>query len=293
MGFRSKALLQEPVVFYDSFMTDQRIRELDIEANFRDALAQEEFEVYYQPKVHMESYMMTGAEALCRWNHGGRSALPEEFIPLLEQSLEICALDMYMLEHVCRDIRKWLDEGRRVPRISVNLSRRNLADVDLVQHILSIVDRNQVPHQYIEIELTETTMDVQFEDLKILVNSLREAGITVAVDDFGVGYSSLTLIRDVSWDVLKIDHSFLPEEGDPLEVQKTLMFRYVVAMAQSMGLKCLVEGIETSDQLRLIQQNGCDEAQGFFFDRPLRKTDFEQRMESSDYARIAGSAGVW
>lgn len=293
LGFRSRALQEEPVVFYDSFMADQRIRELDIEANFRDALEKEEFEIYYQPKVHMESYTMTGAEALCRWNHGGRTALPDDFIPLLEQSLEICALDMYMLEHTCRDIRKWLDEGRRVPRISVNLSRRNLADVDLVQHVLSIIDRNQVPHQYIEIELTETTTEVQFADLKRIVNALRESGITVAVDDFGVGYSSLTLIRDVSWDVLKIDQSFLPVEGDPLEVQKTLMFRYVVAMAQSMGLKCLVEGIETSDQLRLIQQNGCDEAQGFFFDRPLRRVDFEQRMESSDYARIAGSAGVW
>ena len=101
------------------------------------------------------------------------------------------------------------------------------------------------------------------------------------------------MIRDIPWDVLKIDESFLPREGDPLEVQKTLMFRYVVAMAQSMGLKCIVEGIETSDQLRLIQQNGCDEAQGFFFDRPLHRTDFEQRMEGADYARIAGSAGVW
>ena len=293
LGLRSKAITDEPVTFYDSIMTDQRTRELDIEANFRESLEKEEFEVFYQPKVDMQSYVMTGAEALCRWNHGGRSALPDDFIPLLEQSLEICALDMYMLEHVCRDIRKWMDEGRRVPRISVNLSRRNLADVDLVQHILNIIDRNQVPRQYIEIELTETTMDVQFEDLKLIVAGLREAGITVAVDDFGVGYSSLTLIRDVPWDVLKIDRSFLPKEGDPLEVQKTLMFRYVIAMAQSMGLKCLVEGIETSDQLRLIQQNGCDEAQGFFFDRPLRRKDFEDRMESSDYAKIAGSAGVW
>ena len=283
----------ETVVFYDSILMDRRTKELDIEANFRDALKTEEFEVYYQPKVDMESYTMTGAEALCRWNHGGRTAPPEDFIPLLEQSMEICALDNYMLEHVCADIRKWLDEGRRVPRISVNLSRRNLADVDLLQHILGIIDRYQVPHQYLEIELTETTTVIQFNDLKNFVEGIRAAGISVAVDDFGMGYSSLTLIRDIPWDVLKIDESFLPVEGDPLEVQKTLMFRYVVAMAQSMGLKCIVEGIETSDQLRLIQQNGCDEAQGFFFDRPLRKRDFEKRMEGVDYARIAGSSGVW
>ncbi len=293
VGQRARSGNDGQVVYYDAVMTDLRARELDIEANFRDALEKEEFEVMYQPKVGMESYIMTGAEALCRWNHNGRTALPDDFIPLLEQSMEICALDMYMLDHVCRDIRKWLDEGRRVPRISVNLSRRNLADADLLQHIIGILDRHQVPHHYLEIELTETAMDVQFGDLKKIVEGIREAGITASVDDFGVGYSSLTLIRDIPWDVLKIDRSFLPAEGDALEVQKTLMFRYVVAMAQSMGLKCLVEGIETSDQLRLIQQNGCDEAQGFFFDRPLSRTDFEQRMDSSDYARIAGSSGVW
>ena len=293
IGLHAKTGLYEPVIYYNGIMTDQRARELDIETNFRDALEKEEFEVFYQPKVDMESYTMTGAEALCRWNHNGRTAPPEDFVPILEQSLEICALDMYMLEHVCRDIRKWLDEGRRVPRISVNLSRRNLADVDLVQHLLGIIDRYQVPHQYLEIELTETAMDVEFSELKTIVEGIRNAGITAAVDDFGMGYSSLTMIRDIPWDVLKIDESFLPREGDPLEVQKTLMFRYVVAMAQSMGLKCIVEGIETSDQLRLIQQNGCDEAQGFFFDRPLHRTDFEQRMEGADYARIAGSAGVW
>ncbi len=292
-GSKVKQSKDESVLYFDSVMMDQRMRELEIESNFRSALRDEEFEVYYQPKVDMQSFTLSGAEALCRWNHDGRVVPPAEFIPVLEQSMDICALDMYMLDHVCRHIRFWLDQGRRVPRVSVNLSRRNLADADLLRHILDAIDKNNVPHEYIEIELTETTSDVQFSDLKRIVEGLRKEGIKTAVDDFGIGYSSLTLIRDIPWDVLKIDKSFLPVDGDPVEVQKNLMFRYVVAMAQGLGMLCIVEGIETSDQLRLIQHNGCDEAQGFFFDRPLRKEEFEKRMERTDYATLAGSAGVW
>ncbi len=292
-GQQARFSIDETIIYYDSVMMQNRSKELDMETGFRDALIREEFEVYYQPKVDMETYTMTGAEALCRWNLNDRVVPPEEFIPILEQSMEICALDMYMLDHVCKDIRRWLDQGRRVPRISVNLSRRNLADVDLLSHILNTIDRNNVPHDYLEIEITETTTDVQFMDLKRLVTGLQKEGIKTAVDDFGVGYSSLTLIRDIPWNVLKIDKGFLPVQGDEVEMQKTLMFRYVVAMAQSLGLKCIVEGIETPEQLRLIQQNGCDEAQGFFFDRPLKRDIFEQRMEHCDYAKLAGSAGVW
>ena len=288
-----KRCQDENLLYFDSVMMDQRMRELEIEVNYRDALKNEEFEVYYQPKVDMRSFTLCGAEALCRWNHDGRVVPPLEFIPILEQSMDICSLDMYMLDHVCRDIRNWLDQGRRVPRISVNLSRRNLADVDLLSHILNAIDKNNVPHEYLEIELTETTSDVQFHDLKRIVAGLQKEGIKTAVDDFGIGYSSLNLIRDIPWDVLKIDRSFLPVEGDPVEMQKNLVFRYVVAMAQGLGLACIVEGIESSDQLRMIQQNGCDEAQGFFFDRPLRREEFEKRMERTDYAKLAGSAGVW
>ena len=292
-GMQVKRLQDENVLYFDSVMMDQRMRELEIESNYRGALKDEEFEVYFQPKVDMQNYTMCGAEALCRWNHNGRVVPPAEFIPVLEQSMDIYALDMYMLDHVCRHIRRWLDQGRRVPRISVNLSRRNLADVELLPRILEAIDKNNVPHEYIEIELTETTSDAQFNDLKKIVSGLQREGIKTSVDDFGIGYSSLNLLRDIPWNVLKIDRSFLPVEGDPLEMQKNLMFRYVVAMAQGLGLNCIVEGVETSEQLRMIKQNGCDEAQGFFFDRPLRAEEFEKRMERTDYAKLAGSAGVW
>ena len=112
-----------------------------------------------------------------------------EFIPILEQNTDICQLDFYMLDHVCKDIRRWLDEGRKVVRVSVNLSRKHMMDVDLLEHIISIVDKYRVPHEYIEIELTETTTDVEFRDLKRVVSSLQQQGIYTSVDDFGMGYS--------------------------------------------------------------------------------------------------------
>lgn len=286
---RAKASKDTAIVYFDAAMVKSTEREMEVETSFHDALENEEFRVFYQPKVDMRTYKLVGAEALCRWFKGTGMIPPGDFIPHLEQSMDICALDMYMLDHVCRDIRRWLDEGREVPRVSVNLSRRNLADVDILRHILEVIDRNQVPHEYVEIELTETTTDSHFVDLRRIVSGLQESGVKTAVDDFGIGFSSLTLIRDLPWDVLKIDRSFLPVEGEPEEQKKNIMFRTVVSMAQGLGMESIVEGVETKAQLKLMQESHCDQAQGFFFDRPMPREEFEKRMEDSHYRELAES----
>ena len=166
----------------------------------------------------------------------------------------------------------------RAVRVSVNLSRRHLSDMDLLEHIVDIIDKHMVPHEYIEIELTETTTDVEFKDLKRTINGLQKIGISTSVDDFGIGYSSLNLIKEIPWNVLKLDKSLLPdyEKDDP--VQKSIMFRHIVAMGREMGLECLAEGVETREQVRLLEENNCDLAQGFYFDRPLPIKDFETRL---------------
>ena len=125
-----------------------------------------------------------------------------------------------MLDHVCRDIRRWLDEGLPVVKVSVNMSRVHLGSEDLSTKIIEIIRRNNVPNEYIEIELTETTTDVDFTELKRVVSSLHRAGISTSIDDFGIGYSSLNLIRELPWNVLKIDKSFLPEDSDENSSQK-------------------------------------------------------------------------
>ncbi|MCH5201038.1 MAG: GGDEF domain-containing protein [Oscillospiraceae bacterium] len=269
------------IVYFNDEIFARIKRSNEISAAFPKALEQREFLVYYQPKVALDGRHIAGAEALCRWMHDGRMVSPGEFIPVLEQGLDICKLDFYMLDAVCRDIRKWLDSGRDVVRISVNMSRRHLTEIDLLERIIEIVDRNNVPHKYIELELTETTTDVEFKDLKNIIAGLRQAGIATAVDDFGIGYSSLNLIKELPWDVLKLDRSLLPAEGDENAAQKGVMFRYIVAMAQEMGLECVSEGAETAEQIRLLSEYKCNISQGFYFDRPLPAEEFEKRLDKS------------
>ncbi|MBP0966646.1 MAG: EAL domain-containing protein, partial [Oscillospiraceae bacterium] len=271
------------VVYYDAALHEGRERFMRIQQRFPDALRNEEFHVYYQPKIDLKTGALAGAEALCRWYRDGQIITPDDFIPTLEMNAEICKLDFYMLDHVCRDIRRWLDEGREVVRISVNLSRRHIMDYDLLQNIIDIMERNGVPSQYLEIELTETTTDVEFRALKRLVTGLQNAGICTSVDDFGVGYSSLNLIREIPWDVLKIDRSFLPEQQDEPDSPRSVMFRHVIAMAKELGLSCIAEGVETQSQVEMLQENQCVLAQGYFFDRPLPAAEFEQRLRERRY----------
>ena len=206
---------------------------------------------------------------------------PGDFIPVLEGSKAICTLDFYMLEHVCRDIRRWLDEGREVVKVSVNLSRLHLGDTDLLESILSIIDKYSVPHHYIEIELTETTTDVDYKELKKIVYGLREQDISTSVDDFGVGYSSLNLIREMPWSVLKIDKSFLPTHEENQDLSKVKMLRHIITMSQDLGLECIVEGVETAEQVKLLKDCKCFLAQGYYFDRPLPVKEFELKLESA------------
>ena len=278
----AKSVYKRPFLFYDDEIMQHQTHVKEIEMMFPSAIENEEFKVFYQPKTQLNNYQLAGAEALCRWFRNGKVISPGEFIPVLEGSKAICTLDFYMLDHVCRDIRRWLDEGREAVKVSVNLSRLHLGDEDLLESILRIIDKYKVPHHFIEIELTETTTDVDYKELKKIVYGLREQDISTSVDDFGVGYSSLNLIREMPWNVLKIDKSFLPtqeeEDNDPSKVK---MLRHIITMSQDLGLECIVEGVETAEQVKLLKGCKCYLAQGFYFDRPLPVKEFEQKLESA------------
>ena len=271
----ARKVFNESFLFYDERVLTNLRESKQIENMFSTAITNEEFLVYYQPKVSLRDYSLCGAEALCRWMHEGEIIPPVKFIPIFEQSRAICLLDFYMLEHVCKDLRKWLDDGKEVVKVSVNLSRRHLGDVDLLDKIIGIVDKYDVPHRYIEIELTETTTDVDFKDLKRVVMGLQKAGISTSVDDFGVGYSSINLIRELPWNVLKIDKSFL-QASEQSSANNRVMLKHVISMAQEMGIECIVEGVETIEHIRLLKENRCFMAQGFYFSKPLPKSEFEK-----------------
>ena len=274
---------QGNIVFFSDMLMSDKERSRRIQSIFPEALLNNEFVVFYQPKINIDTGEICGAEALCRWFHDGKIVPPMEFIPVLEETNEICKLDYYMLDKVCGHIRKWLDEGRKAVRVSVNLSRRHMINPELLKELIKIIDRHNVPHEYIEIELTETTTDVEFKDLKRVVVGLQEQNICTSVDDFGMGYSSLNLIRVVPWNVIKVDKIFLPLDGESQDSTRSVMFKYVVAMANELGLECIVEGVETPAQLELLRQNGCHMAQGYLFDKPLPQLEFEKRLDMGKY----------
>lgn len=273
----------DSIVFFGTEMLVDKDKKMRIQQNFPKAVEEREFKVFYQPKVDIQTGEIVGAEALCRWFHEGKLIPPVEFIPVLEQTTAICALDFYMLNEVCKDIRRWLDEGRKAVRVSVNFSRKHMMDIDLLQRIIGIIKANNIPPDYIEIELTETTSDVEFRDLKRVVSGLQQAGIYTSVDDFGMGYSSLNLIREIPWNVIKVDKSFLPVEGEDKGSNRSILFKYVVAMAREMGLVCIAEGVETKQQVEVLKENKCGYAQGFYFDKPLPIDEFEERLDTHRY----------
>ena len=285
-GDTAKRQASESIVVYDDRMKSEKAHVKKVQSEFRNALENEEFAVFYQPKVDIESRTIVGSEALCRWKKDGIIIPPIEFIPILEMNTDICKLDFYMLEHVCQTIRQRLDEGKSVVRVSVNFSRKHLVDIDLLDKIISVVDKYEVPHEYIEIELTETTTDVLFRDLRRVVCGLQEQGIWTAVDDFGVGYSSLNLIREIPWNVLKVDKGFVPKPDEDENSVANIMFRHVIALAHDMGMKCVIEGVESIDQLDILKKSNCYIAQGYFFDRPLPLEEYEERLDRKVYPEI-------
>ena len=271
------------IVYASEQMMEEKDRFMQIRAQFPVGLKNREFQVFYQPKINLKDNSIAGAEALSRWYRNGTLIMPADYISDLEQTMDICKLDFYVLDQVCRDLRRWLDEGRQVVRVSVNFSRRHLINMNLTENILEVVDRYRVPHEYIEIELTETITDVEFRDLKRVAGALQEAGVYTSVDDFGIGYSSLNLIREIPWNILKVDKNFLPVNEDADEERQNIMFRHVVSMAKEIGLICVAEGVETMEQVNILRKCGCDIAQGFFYDKPLPVKEFEERLDRHFY----------
>ncbi len=266
-------------VFWDESIGLHAWSQALIEDSIPRALKDEEFAVYFQPKVNLKTYTLAGAEALCRWKHNDKLIYPDEFIPVMERNGTIGELDFYMLEHTCRHLRRWLDIGLQPVQVSVNLSRVNIGTESLIDRIIRTVDVYNVPHNFIQIELTETTTDVGFAELKELMEGLHDAGFSMAIDDFGTGYSSMSIIRNLPWNVIKIDKSLLHEHTDPSQ-DRHLMFKSITHMVQTLGLEAIVEGVESLDDITLLKENDCYLAQGYYFDKPLPADIFEQRLRT-------------
>ncbi len=268
----------ESIVFADEKLMRMKQNSMMVQKNFPKALAENEFMPYYQPQVDITTGKTVGAEALCRWKKDGMLIMPGQFIPVLEQSTDICLLDFYMLDAVCKDIRRWMDEDSPIVRISVNMSRKHLIDVDFIEHLTSIIDRRQVPREYIEIEFTETVDNAGFGELKQVIEKLRAAGIYTSVDDFGAGYTALALLSDIPWNIIKIDRSFLPVQGKKDTENLLPIMKHIALIADELGMSTVVEGVETAEHEKIMRENNCRIAQGFYYHRPMPVYDFEELL---------------
>ena len=270
-----------PYLFSPPEMHTRAIHQKQILSVFDDALAKGEFRPYYQPKVNTKAGILIGAEALVRWIRNGKTITPGEFIPILESGNRICALDFNIFEQVCRDIRKWIDEGIEPVRISTNFSRKNLADPGFSEHIRKILRAYNIPEQLIEVEITETVGEEDNDRLRRFMSDMHESKIAMAIDDFGTGYSSLNILRDFSADILKLDKSFIDGHTDTR--RDSVVVANVAKMANELDMSVITEGVENWEQVDFLKSVNIDMVQGFLFDKPLPKADFESRLKKRAY----------
>ena len=266
------------IVYFTRKMLDAAYHEKEILSLFNDALKHKEFVVYYQPKVSVKEQKLCGCEALVRWNRNGQIVAPGEFLPVLEKEASICQLDFYVFRRVCEDIRSWLDAGIEPVRVSSNFSRLHLRNSHLAQDILDIMKEYRIDSKFIEIELTEAS---DFDDkvaMQKFVNELRQNGISVSIDDFGTGYSTFNALKDLNVNVIKLDKSLLDHIGDEKHHDEVVI-KNMVKMINELNLEVVAEGVENTKQLDFLQDANCSIIQGFIFDKPLTKNEFEKRLE--------------
>ena len=263
--------------FYDDGSRASLLMEKNIENKMEMALNNRYFSVYLQPKYELCHQTIAGAEALVRWNDPEQGMLrPDQFIPVFERNGFILKLDLFVFEEVCRTIRRWLDEGRKVVPISVNLSRAHLPDPDFLEPYREICRKYQVPPSLLEFELTESIMFENFEPLVPVIENLHQSGFTCSMDDFGSGYSSLNILKEMPVDAIKLDRDFFLS-GSRSDVSRgKSVIESVIELAKKLHIKTVAEGIETMEQVDFLKTAGCDMVQGFVFARPMPVPEFEK-----------------
>ncbi len=262
------------VSYFDEALREQEEIEITIVSEMKRALENGEFKIYLQPKVDMRTGEIIGSEALVRWVHPEKGLIsPRSFIPIFENNGFITELDYYIFATVSKQLDKWRSEGIPILPVSVNVSRADLYDPNLFPNIVKIVDTYNIPHEFIEFELTESSFISDNHKLVELTYNLQKGGFHVLMDDFGSGYSSLNSLKDIKVDVLKIDINFLPTSTSDERAGKILTS--VVSMANALDLKVVVEGVETRDQADFLISIGAYEAQGYYFFRPMPVEEYE------------------
>lgn len=266
---------EHQIAFYDDEMRQRHIRNGQMENAFVEAIRNEEFVVYLQPKYSVETEEIVGAEALVRWKRAeGTMVSPGEFIPLFEKDGLIVRLDEYVFRKVCSIQGERIRSGKKILPISVNLSRASIHYDNMICRYVKIVEENGIPFSSVPIELTETAA-LYNDQISKLIEEMVDAGFKLHMDDFGSGYSSMTSLNQLPFDTLKLDKSLI----DYIEnFRGQQVIRHTISLAHSLGMKVLAEGVEKAKQVEILRSLNCDEIQGFYYARPLSWENFETEV---------------
>ncbi len=254
--------------FYTSGRTTTALRQLVLENNMRPGLERDEFVIYYQPQVNLQSCRLVGIEALVRWQHPGLGLLyPAEFIPIAEKSALIAAIGNWTLRNACLQSKAWRDAGFDPLRIGVNVSARQFQQPNLIESIARVLEETDLEPYLLDLELTEGSIMRDPEQAITKLHELKSMGVQISIDDFGTGYSSLNYLKRFPIDTLKIDKSFVTEiNSDP---EDAAIVNSIITLAHALKLNVIAEGVETEEQLEYLRALGCDEVQGFLFSKAL------------------------
>lgn len=268
------------IAFYDEESLVKELEKKELESDIREAIKKRELEVFYQPKYSILTETIVGAEALIRWNHPKRGMVsPEEFIPLCEENGYICELDFYVLEEVCLQLKERKQLGKKMIKISVNFSRMHLYDPEFVDKLSAEIFKHGLEPSMIEIELTESVAHHEIGTLLDVMRKIKQVGFGLSMDDFGSGYSSLNLLREMPVDVLKLDKGFLDDcSGDESSREKRII-AHVISMAKDLEITVLAEGVETKQQKDFLKESRCDMIQGYYYAKPMPVETFVTYLE--------------
>ncbi len=277
-----KGDFQKDIAYYHEALRDKRIFETTTLDDLDRALLNNEFEIYLQPQLSVKDKQVVGAEALIRWNKPGRGMVPpSEFIPIFENNGMIAKLDYQVWELACRQLHIWKNEGFEERSISVNISAKDFYLADLYESITGLVTRYKVNPKRLKLEITETAFVLDVHKQMELVRRLQEFGFIIEIDDFGSGYSSLNSLKDIHVDVLKLDMKFFEKTDATDRAEKII--RSAVNLANELGMPVVAEGVETEEDLQVLERVGCQIVQGYYFSKPISVDEYEKFLKNYTY----------
>jgi diguanylate cyclase (GGDEF)-like protein len=277
--YQAKESGRQSFQFFKPAMNARAVERQSIEEGLRRALERQEFVLYYQPKVDLMTGAITGAEALIRWIHPTRGLIPPmDFIPIAEDCGLILLIGAWALREACAQSRAWTKAGLPTVTMAVNVSAIEFRDKNFLNRLFEVINETGLDPRLLELELTESVLMKHAASTAVILQSLREAGIRLAIDDFGTGYSSLSYLRKFPVDAVKIDQTFIRQISAD---DDTTIVKAVIGMARGLKLRVIAEGVETPQELAFLRAYRCDEAQGYYFSRPVPARQFAMMLKDA------------